>query len=502
MKRKIHILTTLCLLFSATAVAQNSNILYGVTRIPQMNNVNPAFFPINTKTYTNTFGLNITGSMPMSLNELILDTTIAGQRYNYIDATDIIDQLKANNQFNIGLNMTLPGFGFKTGKMFFTIGLQSQFDAHVGIPIEILNLVTEGNSDISGAAHTTHLVKGDLIGLQGTFAIPIGVGLNLKNLSVGFRIKPVIGLFNVNTNNTYVDLHTTEGLNKMMADVHYNLQIAIPCNLNLPTAATLEELPDYLNISSLFQGFSFSTMQPNLGLGLDLGAKYDFHGFEFSASVLDLGRIKWKNAYNVHPANGAGEFAFEGIEVTDLINGGSINMDSIVQIYEDEANELLNATFSKGEAYSTSLNPKFNVGVFYKVPLASKIGINIRAGLHWHGKLMPRMGSLADAKSKMLYQNVTALAAVNLFDWLEITASNSLIYNGNKTSIFNPGASVNIMLLRRLQFFALIDYGAFNFTDAKEINAFIGTNVLVGHRKLQKAADATAFLPQSNNYLL
>ncbi len=503
MKRKIYILATLCILFTTSAVAQNSNILYGVTRIPQMNNANPAFFPIHTKSYTNTFGLNIIGSMPMSLNELVRDTTVNGQRYNFVDANSIIDLLKENNQFNISLNMNLPGGGFKVGnKCFITLGIQTHLDGHFGIPVQVLNLITDGNVDPNGIPQTISLVNGDLLGLQAYMSVPIGFGIKFNHLTVGLRIKPMLGLFEMNTNDTYVNLHTEEDLNKIMASVHYNAQVALPINVNLPETATLEELPNYLNFSSLFQGFSFSTMQPNLGLGVDLGAKYDFLGFEFSASVLDLGGIKWNNVYNLHPRNGAGEFAFEGIDATDLINGGTLNMDSIMQIYQDEVDELLNAQLSKGESYTTRLNPKFNLGAFYKVPIASNLGLTIRAGLLWHGELVPRMASLEDTKNNLLYQNVTAMAAVNLFDWLELAVSNSVIHNGFQTMFFNPGASVNLMLLRRLQFFALVDYGAFNFTDSKEINAYIGTNLLFGRRKLWETADAAPTYSYGNGYLL
>ncbi len=498
-------MATLCILLATNAVAQNSSTLYGVTRIPQMNSVNPAFFPIHTKAYTSTFGLNVMGSFPMSLNELIRDTTVfdaygTEQRYNLVDVNSIIDYLKENNQFNLGTDINLLGAGFKLGNIaFLTLGLQMQIDGHIGLPIEALNLITDGNvGPDSIPTQTVNLLHGDLLNFQANFGAAIGLGIKLKRLTLGVRAKPLLGLVDINTRNTYINLETDENINKVMATVHYNAQMALPLHVDIAQYDSPEEL--FNNLGNIVNGFSLSDL--NWGLGVDLGAKYEILGFEFSASVLDLGGIRWNTVYNLQPRNGEGTFAFEGIDASDLINGGNINMDSIVQQYKDEAEELLDAAFVPSESYTTTLRPKFNIGAFYKVPIISGLGLTVRAGLLWHGELAPRMASLADAKEELLYQNLTAMASVNLFDWLELTVTNSVIHNGSQTMFINPGASVNIMLLNRFQFYALMDYGAFRFTDAKDFNFYIGTNMLFGRRKLLQFSDATPQLPQNDNYLL
>ena len=57
-----------------------------------------------------------------------------------------------------------------------------------------------------------------------------------------------------------------------------------------------------------------------MGLGLDLGAVYKLTDkINLSASITDLGYIKWKNEVTNLRANST--FKFSGFNITDVVNG-------------------------------------------------------------------------------------------------------------------------------------------------------------------------------------
>ncbi|MDY5968959.1 MAG: DUF5723 family protein, partial [Bacteroidales bacterium] len=213
------------------------------------------------------------------------------------------------------------------------------------------------------------------------------------------------------------------------------------------------------------------------------GAKYEMGPFEFSASITDIGHITWNHVYELHPRNGDGQsFVFSGIDVSNAINDGNVNMDTLMSAWTAQLDELSDAIVSNGTSYKSGLHTKFNLGAFFNVPL---VGPKLRVGVLFHGENMPRMAqSLEEHRRNILCSNTTLMADLNLFDWAEFTLSNTIVGNGHRGRFLNPGFGVNLMLGHSAQLFFLANYlSHFNMAKQREASFYFGTNILLGHRK-------------------
>ena len=126
----------------------------------------------------------------------------------------------------------------------------------------------------------------------------------------------------------------------------------------------------------------------NPGYAIDLGGVYRFNEkWEVTASVIDLGRIKWNSDVKIHKSNGTIEFS--GVDINDLIIDGEVNFekyqDSIAALYfvTDEGgsyiNNLVPKTYISGSFYP---NEKTSFGALFQAEYFSGIqpGIGLYAG--------------------------------------------------------------------------------------------------------------------------
>ena len=136
------------------------------------------------------------------------------------------------------------------------------------------------------------------------------------------------------------------------------------------TPATYEQI-DFDNID--VDGFGLN----GFGLGFDLGAEVDLgkmglvDGLKLSASLLDLGYIKWTNVAVAQ--NRGEEFVFEGFD--DINVDGENGTD-----FEDQANDLadrLSDLYSLQSAgvgsKKRSMGATLNIGVEYALPAYDKL---------------------------------------------------------------------------------------------------------------------------------
>ncbi|MDY5969270.1 MAG: DUF5723 family protein, partial [Bacteroidales bacterium] len=259
------------LVCTAKAIGQGSPLLYGSQRIPQMNELNPAFFPSSSRAYISTFGLQMSYSLPFGIKEVAYDTVMGNaqyphQQYTYVNLNKLVDKLADNSQLNIGFSSYLPCFGLQFGKNFLTFSSQIKTTASAGFPFQALKLLTEGNADMDGSVHPMEMVAGKLLDAQAYLEFGVGYGREIiDGLTVGVRVKPVLGLFNVNTGDTRLTLETAEGMDSMSANVYYQVQAALPVQATLADS-TLKELLDKMDAASILQSIGKA-----FGWGLDIG---------------------------------------------------------------------------------------------------------------------------------------------------------------------------------------------------------------------------------------
>lgn len=474
MKTRHFILSVaLCMAFAATANAQYSetnNLFYHSFRTPQSNQLNPSFFPTNNTFYLSLPTAGVHFGSPLSISDMVhLDTNAStGEVITAIDINQMLDALNADNRFRFGTEINLLGFGFKVKNLFFNFNTMMRNHINVGLPIGTINALRYGNVDADGrAVNEVYLVNGDLINFSNYLELSIGGGYKFDQmpLTVGAHAKLLFGLANLQTDNTRAVIRTDDNYEAIGLDLYYQVEsasaMAVDTNGNMH--------------------FSLG----NIGVALDIGAHYELGPVSISASINDISPgIHWrKNVTNITPEGGQTYIEFDGQDVSSVINGGNMSIDSLANYYQTLVNGLAPAHDSEYE-YWHGIPTKLNLGINYN------FAKYFRAGLLLHGEfdrgLLTRHNfyyelDLTDQIVNTFRFNTTLSFGVNLFNWVELLLGSSVVYDGSKVDFFNPGIGLVFTPGTVVQFHLMADYvSSIRLVEAKAFNIKVGLSMLFG----------------------
>ena len=473
MKTQHIILSAALCLIAITATAQydeTNNLFYHAFRTPQSNQLNPSFFPTNNTFYLSLPGAGVNVGSPLAINDIVrLDTTTKGDVITVIDMNHMLDALNDNNYFRFGTQIDLFGFGFQTKKFFFNFSTRMNNNINVGLPVGTINALRFGNVDANGnAVNEVALVNGDLINFTNYLELSFGGGFKLEQmpLTVGAHAKLLIGLANLQTDNTRAVVLTDDNFETIGLDLYYQVESAAAIGIDTNGAK-------HISIG-------------NMGVSFDIGAHYDLGPLTLSASITDLSPgIHWKdNVTNIVPEGGHTVIEFSGEDVTSVVTGGNMNIDSLVGYYQGLVNGLAPMHDSQYE-YWHGIPTKINIGASYSF---AKF---FRAGLLFHGQfdrgLLTKHNfyyelDLTDQIVNTFRYNATLSLGVNLFNWVELLLGSSVVYDGAKIDYFNPGVGLVFTPGTVVQFHLMADYvSSIRLVEAKAFNLKFGLSMLFGN---------------------
>ncbi len=464
MKKILFALVATVLLFSDIQ-AQNSNVIFGSTRIPQINNLNPAFYPSRNTFYLSLPGVELKFHGPLSFNDIFQKDD--EKNITYININTIADNITGDNNLFLNAEVDVIGMGLNIGNTFVTLSAKTKASAHLGIPSGLIAFFQDGNYGHRGYGNELYLVDGNLFKGQVYNEFALGVGHKFKNLTVGMRLKLLNGVADLRTDDTRMTLYTADDMSLLSADMYYRI-----------TATGISKFQNNdITYNSLLES-------DNWGYSLDLGAKYDWSIFEFSASILDIGKgIKWKDDVKYYMLNKPVNVTFDGVDFTRLVINGQDT--AIMHTFDGVLDSLKNYDTIDGNPYWTRIPTKFNLGA------TVHLGSMVRAGLLFHGEIEDNI-SYFDASGKSsditkLFRNTTTLmAGVNLYDWIEVMASMAVVKDGREIDWFNPGLGVNLSLFKSFQMYLLLNYiSDIRLVEAKSFNLQFGLNLLFGKGHMQ-----------------
>ena len=475
--KHIFVSLSVVLTFSMASVqvkAQNSTLLFSSDLLPHGNVMNPAFFP-NTPFYLALPGVTLDLSMPVAYSD-IFQYDAANQVTN-ININNITDQLMQGNTFAINPDVYIAGMGIRFGKTFIDMSLQTKVDVSLNAPTGLLTFLNEGNMNNLGAGNEYYITDPNIMHVTAYMEAGFGIGhtftLPLGELTAGVRVKLLDGLADIHTTNTSARIYTAEDLSAIRADVNYQLGMAGIVGLRQDSEGHISRGP-------------ISMPPTNYCVGFDLGARWQWDKLDVAFSVLDLGsRINWnQNVVNLLPENGNGaSFTFEGLDLNGLIQNGSLDNSFSAQL-SDSIAALTNYTIVEGESYWTSTPTRINLSAFYRpLPL-------LKVGGVFHGELDRGLNSYNLTTEEIVStfrQNFTLMANVNVFDWMEVMAGNTLVSDGNRTTVLNPSVGATISLFRMLQAYFMLDYiSNIYLVDAKAAKLTFGFSIAVPGKKADR----------------
>ena len=441
------------------ASAQMGTLLYGSSRLPQGNAINPSFFPSNNKVYVTLPALRTHINMPLAYNDVIQYKP--GDEYTTIDLNNIMDALGKNGGIALDGDINTLGFGFRVGNSFVTFSSQVKADFSVAMPTSLLKFLTEGNYNFRGENNKLHILSGDFFTLQAYTEYSLGFGHKFGDLTAGAHLKLYNGYLCLSPQDTKLDLYTSEDYSTLRADMNYHARFSSLMRFN--TAG------DSIKMNGV------DVVPNNWGVGMDIGARFKGSFYEVALSILDIGPgITWSaNTFDLSPTGGECQVEFTGMDISNVAAGGSFDTSQYRAIF-DTLSAHMNPQWKAGGAFKTTIPTKINASAMFNVFHL------LRAGISFHGEYNK---SLQETPFRY---TTTAMAELNLMDRLEVIAGNTVIDNGYYIDWFNPGIGLNISPIKAIQFYFFVDYmSSIYVTDFRSLNMYLGFNIMIGNSRIQ-----------------
>lgn len=350
--KKHTIALLLVFLFQSSFNAQNNFSFYGgMQNMPQAHNYNPAFNSKNRINFSIGTGMHSIGisNSGFTLKDLLV-TRPQDDSLVFSPSTAVSKMAKLNF-LDFNLQNEIFSMGLRVRKMYFSVGLLNRMDFQFAYPKDFFLLMTEGN----GGSLLGQRADMDGLGLNINSYLELAFGANRsfgEKLKVGARVKLLAGVANVSTKKSVLGLTTNA--------TTYDL--TLDGELDLRTSG--------LSFDSLSYDPTTALSARNKGLAFDFGATYQLtEKLLLSASILDLGSIKWTQNINNYTRSSF-SYTFQGVDLNQAAQDSNYFetiADTLEQIFKVEGNNdsyrsVLPARIIIGGNYTLTKN--FGAGAF------------------------------------------------------------------------------------------------------------------------------------------
>ena len=276
-----------------------------------------------------------------------------------VSAEDFLADINKNNKLAVDLDVTLMSFGFfgLGGYNTFDVGLHSHTALYV--PYDMFRFM----KTLGGGTYSF-----DNMSLSTRNYIDIALGHSHKfnnGLSIGARFKVLLGAAYANLLIENMDVTMTG--ERWMIDAKASLSAAFGGRFTLDDNGMINGVKD------IVPGLN------GLGMGVDLGVSYDMSdvlvkGLTISASITDLGYMKWNNVVRLGCA--PEPYSFNGF---DNLGVGADQTESLEDQFEAIGDGLAGMLVladqgvvveEKEDLFST-----LHIGLEYKMPFYDKLSL-------------------------------------------------------------------------------------------------------------------------------
>lgn len=436
--KKISLL--LFVAFFITQAQAQQNIGLHFMDIWQQNRTNPAY---NANHKVN-IGLANVYSNTVFQGSILTDALSTVNGKNIFDVNTALQNMEAENSFSQNLSIETLNLGLRFGKVGLSLSHASHVNLDIFYPKALPQLVFQGNSQFIG--ETIDIAPNTDILSYNEFAL--GASYHLDKFSIGARIKRLIGVGALQTNQDRksATLYTDPDIYQLTLTTDYEV-----LSSNLLSAISL----DTFNLDFTPSATDISFSSKNTGIAFDLGAEVNLNKLQIAASILDIGSIEWLE--NAKSFASKGTYTYDGLVISDLSQEGidfENDIDTLKQIFKIEETEVTSG-------FKTTLAPQLYVSGKYK------INKNIAVGALYYSRL-------SDVNKK------SAIALNGQFK-IKKFLTTGLTYAIIDDQYTNLGLNAALKL-GPIQLYALTDniLGIVKPTVNDNINLRFGLNVLIG----------------------
>ncbi|MFC2105007.1 DUF5723 family protein, partial [Bacteroidota bacterium] len=434
------------LVFLSNTKAQQNNTFYLMHDVPQANLLNPAVqikckwfvgFPLLTSTQ-----LNYSNST-FSFNELF--TTSDGSAS--LNIGNFYENIKKTNLLSTELHLDLISIGYRFSDYYINFNIAEKINVALTYPGSIMELAWKGNSQFLGETAEFNNLRTHSVYYR-EYALGVSKVWDANNI-FGLRAKLLFGKANIYSGKSEMSLYTNPSTFDLHVEGDLNVNTSFPMTITQNSEGKISgvEMGDIDIVSFLMNG-------KNKGFALDLGWIYRYsENITFSASLLDLGFIRWKSDVNNISISGSFDYTGTGI-------GSNFSSTDYMTELSDSVLDAFNHTVTQ-ESYYSWLPTQIYLGGMYQYRPKLGIGL-VNRNLIYRGKL---------------HSSITLSANTKVWDKLSASLSWSYLNNTYK----NVGLGL-AWHSRGLQFHMISDnlLGIIKPLDTRILNLRFGFSFLFG----------------------
>ena len=450
-----------------------SNSLYFMQGIPQTNRINPAFQP-GCDLY-----IGIPFLAPLRTEETSSPYAWSDLFYPHPTQDSLITPLHPQGDKDAFLNKLKPmnyvlsnsgsswlSVGFRTEIGFFSVDVTTRFDGSLYVPGDLGLLLINGTED--GKTYNMDGLSTDWMGFD-----EVSVGWSSAiwdKLNIGVRGKVLFGVGNIATVNSNLSLTTSQDSWNIVSDMQFAASLPF-ADVTYDDEGMISDISLKDDVENLdpWQLPKYAFNARNFGLGIDLGIEYrPVDNLLLSASLLDVGYIKWKD--ETHEMTYKTEYDFPGFEIDPLEFSDDFTFENYLDSAFNQMGDSLSGflEFAPGGVYSRRLNTKLFFGVSYSVTPLINFGLLSRT----------------DFLTGQIAESITASANFSVAQWLDLTVSYSYIHSYFK----NVGAGFSIHK-GPINLYVVSD-NAMNLVfwpqDTRAVNVWLGVNLIFGCKDIYR----------------
>lgn len=466
----------LIILSLSETAAQNNQVLYHMD-LPQNHLLNPALRPGNS-VYV---GLPAITGLKLNVNNNFFnfsDVFIAGSQpsdsiisflHPDYDVDRFLAKVNDRNYLEPRAAIQLFGLGFSAGRdMYIFMDLITRAEGNFVLPGDLLRLGLKGNEQFVGRSIDLSSFRADIRAYN-----ELGFGFSrdiTDRLRIGVKGKLLFGIATGSVDNKSLGIKVNEDYSHTL-DADMTLNISGPVTVYTSQDNKIDSIKlDEERFDSSGNVIGFLTTMKNSGLGIDLGAEYRITGrLTLSASVTDLGYIRWKS--DITNLRAESQFEFSGLNMLDVFNGTK----TFEELGEETLDSLKNSLYvtDTRKPFTTYLSTGFSAGGKYNLTRSLSLGLL----------------SYTRITGRHIREALTLSANLNLWNALSTTVS----YTASNNRYDNLGAGVAFRA-GIFQFYCIadripvvwnkivIDNGSFTLPDSwNTIHAKLGMNLVFGN---------------------
>jgi hypothetical protein len=159
-----------------------------------------------------------------------------------------------------------------------------------------------------------------------------------------------------------------------------NLRSDMKINMSLPATLEYDSVGYFSGINTnKLKPLDYMNQKGNFGIAIDLGGVYQLNSkITLSASIVDIGRISFKN--NVNSMSKVSNYLWTGIDFSNSIDSTNTNYISPSDVVKKETDKMKNSFLPKqsdvkSDPFKVSIPVKYNIGGTYKINDKFNVGL-------------------------------------------------------------------------------------------------------------------------------